>query len=100
MHALTDALLGACALGDIGRHFPDTDDAYKGIDSRVLLRRVVELLAERGEVCNNADITIVAERPKLSPFVDSMAASVAKDLGIDKDRVNVKATTSEKLPCI
>ncbi len=97
LHALTDALLGACALGDIGRHFPDTDDAYKGIDSRVLLRRVVELLTERGYICNNADITIVAERPKLSPFVASMAASVAADLGIDNDRVNVKATTSEKL---
>ena len=97
LHALTDALLGACALGDIGRHFPDTDDAYKGIDSRVLLQRVVELLAERGYVCNNADITIVAERPKLSPFVDSMAASVAIDLGVDTDCINVKATTSEKL---
>lgn len=97
LHALSDALLGACALGDIGRHFPDTDDAYKGIDSRVLLRHVVKLIAERGYDCNNVDITIVAERPKLARHVDTMRATVAEDLGIDVDQVNVKATTSEKL---
>jgi len=97
LHALSDALLGACALGDIGRHFPDTDDAYAGIDSRVLLRRVVVLLGERGYICNNADITIVAEKPRLAPHVDSMSEIVAMDLGIANDQVNVKATTSEKL---
>jgi len=97
LHALSDALLGACALGDIGRHFPDTDDAYRGIDSRVLLRRIVELLGDRGYICNNADITIVAEQPKLAPHVDSMRDIVALDLGIEADQVNVKATTSEKL---
>ncbi len=97
IHALCDALLGACALGDIGRHFPDTDDAFKGIDSRILLRRVVELVAERGMVCNNADVTIVAERPKLANFIDQMCVTLAEDLGISKEQVNVKATTSEKL---
>ncbi len=97
IHALCDALLGACALGDIGRHFPDTDNEYKGIDSRVLLRRVIELIAERHMVCNNADITIVAERPKLSTYIDSMCETLAADIGIAKDCINVKATTSEKL---
>ena len=97
LHALTDAILGACALGDIGRHFPDTDDAYKGIDSRVLLRRVIELVSEKGFQVNNVDITIVAEKPKLADIVDTMCETVATDLSIDRDRVNVKATTSEKL---
>lgn len=97
LHALTDAILGACALGDIGRHFPDTDDAYKGIDSRVLLRRVVDLISEKGYRINNVDITIVAEKPKLATLVDSMCEVVAGDLSIARDRVNVKATTSEKL---
>ncbi len=97
LHALTDAILGACALGDIGRHFPDTDDAYKGIDSRVLLRRVVGLISEKGYRINNVDITIVAEKPKLATLVDSMCEMVAGDLSIARDRVNVKATTSEKL---
>ena len=97
LHALTDAILGACALGDIGRHFPDTDAAYKGIDSRVLLRRVIDLVSEKGFRVNNVDITIVAEKPKLADFVDTMCETVASDLAIDRDRVNVKATTSEKL---
>ncbi len=97
LHALTDAILGACALGDIGRHFPDTDDAYKGIDSRVLLARVMELIAAKGYRINNADITIVAERPKLAEYIDAMCEVVASDLGVQTDQVNVKATTSEKL---
>jgi len=97
LHALCDALLGACALGDIGQHFPDTDDAYKNIDSRVLLRRVVSLIARRGYECNNTDITIVAERPKLAVHTTDMRKLVAKDLGVAVNRVNVKATTSEKL---
>ena len=97
LHALCDALLGACALGDIGQHFPDTDEAYKNIDSRVLLRHVVSLIAERGYVCNNADITIVAERPKLASHTKDMCVSVAENLGVDVNRINVKATTSEKL---
>lgn len=97
IHALCDALLGACALGDIGRHFPDTDDEFKGIDSRNLLRRVVELIAERGMVCNNVDVTIVAERPKLAGHIEAMCETLADDLAVNRDRVNVKATTSEKL---
>lgn len=97
LHALTDAILGACALGDIGRHFPDTDDAYKGIDSRVLLRRVIDLVSEKGFRVNNVDITIVAEKPRLAGFMDTMRETVATDLAIDQGRVNVKATTSEKL---
>jgi 2-C-methyl-D-erythritol 2,4-cyclodiphosphate synthase len=97
LHALCDALLGAAALGDIGRHFPDTDPAYKGIDSRVLLREVVQLLQQRRFVCNNADVTIVAQSPKLAPHIAAMCQSVAADLGIDVNRVNVKATTSEWL---
>lgn len=97
LHALCDALLGACALGDIGYHFPDTDNEFKNIDSRLLLRRVVSLIADRGFISNNIDITIVAERPKLAPHIKNMCSVVAEDLGIDTDQVNVKATTSEKL---
>ncbi len=97
LHALCDALLGALALGDIGRHFPDTDPRYKGIDSRELLRHVVALVHERGWRVGNVDVTIVAQAPKVSPHVDRMCANVAADLGVDVDRVNVKATTSEKL---
>lgn len=97
LHALTDAILGACALGDIGRHFPDTDDAYKGIDSRVLLRRVIDLISDKGYQVNNVDITIVAEKPKLANFIDSMCETVASDLAIERGRVSVKATTSERL---
>ncbi len=97
LHALCDALLGAAALGDIGRHFPDTDAAYRGIDSRILLREVTLLLQRQGYVCNNADITIVAQAPKLAPHIGAMCAAVAEDLAIDVGRVNVKATTSEWL---
>ena len=97
LHALSDALLGAAALGDIGRHFPDTDPTYSGADSRVLLRRVVELIKENGYKVGNADITIVAQRPKMLPYIDKMRANVAADLKVDISRVNVKATTTEKL---
>ena len=97
LHAITDALLGAVALGDIGRHFPDTDPRYRGIDSRELLRHVVALLAAQGFRVGNADVTIVAQRPKVSPHVAAMCANVAADLGIAVDRVNVKATTNEGL---
>ena len=97
LHALSDALLGAAALGDIGRHFPDTDPTYSGADSRVLLRRVVELIKENGCRVGNADITIVAQRPKMLPYIEQMRANVAADLEVDISCVNVKATTTEKL---
>lgn len=97
LHALCDALLGAAALRDIGFHFPDTDPAYKGADSRVLLRRVVELLGEKGYAVSNVDVTIIAQAPKLSPYIERMRHTVAADLGLDTDRVSVKATTTERL---
>lgn len=97
LHALCDALLGAVALRDIGFHFPDTDPAYKGADSRRLLRRVVELLAEKGYRPGNVDITIIAQAPKLLPYIEEMRQTVASDLGIDIDYVSVKATTTEHL---
>ena len=93
--ALCDALLGAAALGDIGRHFPDSSPRFKGIDSRLLLREVVARLAALGFRAGNADITVVAQAPRLSPHVEAMAAHIAADLGIAVDRVNVKATTTE-----
>jgi 2-C-methyl-D-erythritol 2,4-cyclodiphosphate synthase len=97
LHAICDALLGACALGDIGRHFPDTDPAYKGADSRHLLRHVMALVADKGWRVVNLDCTIVAQAPKLAPFVDAMRAAIAADLETDVSAVNVKATTTEKL---
>lgn len=97
LHALCDALLGAAALGDIGRHFPDNDDTYLDIDSRILLRDVVRLLAAKRMRCHNADITIVAQAPKMAPHIEAMREIVAEDLGIAIDRINVKATTSEGL---
>ena len=97
LHALCDALLGAAALRDIGYHFPDTDPAYKGADSRRLLRRVVELVSEKGYPISNVDITIIAQAPKLSPYIPQMIATVAADLGLEADRVSVKATTTERL---
>ena len=97
LHALMDALLGAAGKGDIGKHFPDTDAEYEGADSRRLLRVVVELLRKDGWQVNNADVTIIAQRPKLAPFIAAMRELVANDLGIGKDAVNVKATTTEKL---
>lgn len=97
LHALCDALLGAAALRDIGYHFPDTDPAYKGADSRRLLRRVVELIAEKGFGIENVDVTIIAQAPKLLPYIELMRRNVADDLGIALDRVSVKATTTERL---
>lgn len=97
LHALSDALLGAASMRDIGYHFPDTDPTYKGADSRVLLRRVVEIIAEKGYKISNVDITIIAQKPKLLPYIPEMIQTVARDLGLDPDRVSVKATTTEKL---
>ncbi|MEM7375872.1 MAG: 2-C-methyl-D-erythritol 2,4-cyclodiphosphate synthase [Pseudomonadota bacterium] len=97
LHALTDAILGAAALGDIGQHFPDTDPTWRGADSRALLRSVVGLLAETQLAMHNADITVVAQAPKLAPHTEAMAARVAADLGLERRSVNVKATTSERL---
>ena len=95
IHALCDALLGAAGLGDIGRHFPDNDNQYRGIDSRVLLRRVVELLNGEGLRVHNADLTVVSQQPKLAPHIPLMRSRLAADLGLDPHRVNVKATTTE-----
>lgn len=97
LHALCDALLGAAALGDIGRHFPDTDERYKGADSRMLLREVARLVKEKGYAVENADVTIAAQRPKMLPYIEDMRKNIAADLEIDIDAVNVKATTTEKL---
>lgn len=97
LHALSDALLGAASLRDIGYHFPDTDPAYKGADSRRLLREVVRLIGEKGYAVGNVDITIMAQAPKLLPHIPQMIANVADDLGVDPDCVSVKATTTERL---
>lgn len=95
IHALCDALLGAAGLGDIGRHFPDTSRDYENIDSRLLLRHVTALLRERSLSLGNADLTIIAQRPRLAPHIDLMRANLAADLGVDAAQVNVKATTTE-----
>lgn len=95
LHALCDALLGAAALGDIGRHFPDTDPRYRGIDSRILLREVLGKIEEKGFRVANVDVTIVAQAPKLAPYIAAMREYLTQDLGIPLDRVNVKATTTE-----
>lgn len=95
LHALCDALLGAAALGDIGRHFPDDDPQWRGADSRVLLARVLELVRGRGWRPVNADVTVIAERPRIAPHVDTMRERIAAALELDVDGVNVKATTSE-----
>ena len=97
LHAITDALLGAVALGDIGRHFPDSDPRYQGADSRVLLRAAVALLAGKGWRPVNVDATIIAEQPRLAAHAAAMAANVAVDLGISPDSVNIKGKTNEKL---
>lgn len=97
IHALCDALLGAAGLGDIGRHFPDTDKAYAGIDSRILLRRVMASLTDAGLAVHNADLTIVAQQPRLAPHVEQMGRILAADLGCSPEQVNVKATTTEHL---
>ncbi|HYE37460.1 2-C-methyl-D-erythritol 2,4-cyclodiphosphate synthase [Methylocaldum sp.] len=95
LHALCDALLGAAALGDIGRHFPDSDPSFKGIDSRVLLREVYVKIAERGYSVANVDLTIVAQKPRLAPYIEKMRATIANDLDVSYETVNVKATTTE-----
>jgi 2-C-methyl-D-erythritol 2,4-cyclodiphosphate synthase len=97
VHALCDALLGAAALGDIGRHFPDSDPAYAAIDSRILLRRVMTALRERGLRVVNADTTVVAQRPRLAAHLPAMQANLAEDLGVAPEQVNVKATTTEDM---
>jgi 2-C-methyl-D-erythritol 2,4-cyclodiphosphate synthase len=97
IHAICDALLGAMGQGDIGRHFPDTDPANAGIDSRLLLRRVVQLLDAGGWVLGNLDATVVAQAPKLAPYIDAMRENLAADLGAGTQQINVKATTTEKL---
>lgn len=100
LHAVCDALIGAAALGDIGRHFPDTDPRYKGIDSRRLLREVAGLLHRQGHGVVNVDATIIAQAPKMAPHIPAMCANIAADLGVDITAVNVKAKTAEKLGSI
>ena len=97
LHAISDALLGAAALGDIGKHFPDTDERYKGADSLKLLKEVGRLLAEKGYTVGNVDATIVAQRPKMAPHIPVMRENIARVLHVDVDRINVKATTEEHL---
>ena len=97
LHAVMDALLGAAALGDIGRHFPDTDMTYKGADSRVLLRTVAKKIEEAGYRVGNVDVTMIAQKPKLKDHIPQMVLNIAQDLGIQPGQVNVKATTEEKL---
>ena len=97
LHAICDALLGAAALGDIGKHFPDNDNAYKGIDSKILLEKTVELISQKGYKISNIDSTIIAQKPKLAEYIPQMRGIIAKLCDIDEDCVNVKATTEEKL---
>lgn len=97
LHAITDALLGALALGDIGKHFPDTDEEYKDADSRVILKHCYNLIVTKGYELVNLDATIVAERPKLLPFINRMRETISEDLNVDINQVSIKATTSEKM---
>lgn len=97
LHALCDALLGACALGDIGQHFPDTDPAFRGIDSRKLLRHVYALVNKHGYCLGNADLTLLAQAPRVAAHTAAMCANIAADLACEMNRINVKATTTEKL---
>lgn len=97
LHAVCDALLGAAALGDIGKHFPDNDDTFKNIDSRILLRRVADLIAEKGYKTVNIDATVIAQKPKLAKFITEMVSNIAADCGVPVECVNVKATTEEGL---
>ncbi|MEE1197873.1 MAG: 2-C-methyl-D-erythritol 2,4-cyclodiphosphate synthase [Acutalibacteraceae bacterium] len=97
LHAVCDALLGAAALGDIGKHFPDNSDEFKGIDSRILLRKVVELLDANSYKISNIDSTIIAQKPKMAPFIEQMRKNIADDCGLSISQVNVKATTEEGL---
>ena len=95
VHAIMDSLLGAVALGDIGRHFPDTDERFKGADSMVLMEHVRDMIYEAGYSVGNIDATIIAQRPKMAPYIEEMRSKIAETLRIDKDRVNIKATTEE-----
>ena len=97
LHAVCDALLGAAALGDIGKHFPDTDSSYAGADSRELLRAVVEKLVDKQYSVNNLDVTVIAQTPKMTPYIEAIRANVAKDLKVELELINVKATTTEAL---
>jgi len=97
LHALADAILGALALGDIGKHFPDSDPAYEGADSAKLLGRVVEIMNEKGYAAGNADLTVIAQAPKLAPYIPAMKSRIAEILGCPPNAVNVKATTEERL---
>ncbi len=97
LHAVCDALLGAAAMGDIGKHFPDNDNSFKDIDSRILLRRVCDLIYEKGYSISNIDATVVMQKPKLAPFLPQMVKNIADDCSISVDAVNIKATTEEKL---
>ena len=97
VHALMDALLGAAALGDIGRHFPDTDDTYKGISSMLLLKRVGELLNENFYNIGNVDVTVIAQKPKIAPYIEEMRDNISEVLNLEKTRINIKGTTTEKL---
>lgn len=97
LHAISDALLGAAGLGDIGKHFPDTDASFKDADSRILLRKVVEFIKNEGYKVSNVDCTIIAQKPKLAPYIQIMKQNIASDLSIDESRVNIKATTEEGL---
>lgn len=97
LHAICDALIGAAALGDIGRHFPDTEARWRGADSRALLRRVAALIADAGWRCGNVDASIVAQAPRLAAHIPAMVAAIAEDLGVPRDAINVKARTSERL---
>ena len=96
-HAVMDALLGAAALGDIGRHFPDTDDQYKDINSQLLLREVCRLIREKGYEIGNLDATVIAQKPKLAPYLEAMGEVLAETMEISRDRINLKATTEERL---
>ncbi len=97
LHAITDAILGAAGEGDLGKNFPDTDQSLAGIDSRILLRHAVALVAQRGLRVGNVDATVIAQRPRLAPYIDAMRQVVAEDLGVATDAVNIKATTTEKM---
>ena len=97
VHAIADSILGAAALGDIGKHFPDTDSSYKDIDSLILLSRVVKMIEQLGYTIGNIDATIVAQKPKLINYIPAMKSNIARTLGVDEGRVNIKATTTEKL---
>ncbi len=97
LHAITDAILGALALGDIGKHFPDTDPAYKNIDSKILLKKAYDLVQSKGYVLGNLDATVVTEEPRLSPFIGKLRISIAEILNSEIDQISIKATTSEKM---